>query len=276
MIAELDKSEFEKARSVYAGLENCVAATAVIEGNTPGRIFVDNSENPAAAFMWNEFRYGFLAGNPDNSEFIESLSRLLTETLLPEAKNSHDPTLLLYPYPESWREKIDVLVRGHSPLHLARSMFTFNPSKFTHQGWRERIPAGFDIRRVDESLAKKPAVAGELDFLWTSRDNFLSKGVGFCLLRGEEIVSLCYSVFAAGQKREISVYTDSQYREKGFATLTVAAYIDHCQQNGLSPVWQCWGNNAPSRALAAKLGFEHVVDYPVYLIDLNKKEEQAG
>ncbi len=273
MIEELDRSEFEKARAVYAGLESCVAITSVIEGNTPGRIFVDDTKNLTAAFMWNEFRYGFLAGNPDNSEFIESLSGLLAERLLPEAKDSHDPTLLLYPYPASWREKISVLVREHSPLNLARSMFMFNPSKFTYGNWRERVPAGFDIRRVDENLAEKLMIAGEHDFLWTSRDNFLSKGVGFCLSHEEEIVSLCYSVFAAGQKREISIHTDSQYRGKGFATLTAAAYIDHCQQNGLCPVWQCWGDNEPSITLASKLGFEHTGDYPVYLIELNKDEE---
>jgi RimJ/RimL family protein N-acetyltransferase len=64
-------------------------------------------------------------------------------------------------------------------------------------------------------------------------------------------------------RHELSVDTyDLQQRGRGFATLTAKACIDQCLAQGLTPVWTADESNAASLALARKLGFEKVGEYP--------------
>ena len=272
MIYELDKNDFEKIRVVFSDPKTHVAVYATLEGNLPGRIFVDDVVRPSAAFIWNEIRYGFLAGDPNNDAFVVSLSQLLSEKLFPEARDSHDPTLVLFPYPQSWETKVGAITKGYSPIPLQRCMYTFNPGNFHGQNRKDNIPDGFRIQRIDaQFLSSGGDLEEEIDFLWGSVDRFLSNGFGFCLLNGNTVVSACFSVFVSGNKREISITTHPEYRKQGFATLTASVYIEHCLRNNLEPVWQCWKDNAASVRLAEKLGFETDVDYPVYFIQLNEQ-----
>lgn len=270
MIQELTRNEFERARPVFSGLQDRVALQALIEGNAPGRLFVDKTNQPTVAFTWTEFRYSYLAGDTSNDAFIEGLRTLLASELVPEARDSHDPTLVLYPYPESWKDKIGSLLPGFSPIELARRTFTFERGRSQVHDWQAGMPQGFRIERVDEqSLASwGQEIAAELEILWRSPGDFLSKGVGYCLLDGDEVVSVCFTAFAGGKKREISVATQPQYRRQGFATLAVSALISHCLKGGLEPVWECWADNDASSALAEKLGFMRKGDHPVYFCEL--------
>ena len=273
MIVELQSDEFEKARAIFAGENTHVAINATIDGNCPGRIFVDDPATPMAAFIWNDIRYGFLAGDPDNNAFVASLSVLLGETLLPEAEGSHDPTLILYPYPQSWQAKIGTIGGDYPPVTLHRRMFSFDPAHFITHDWKDHLPTEFRMPSIDaEMLADEEELAGEMDFLWGDREKFLQRGFGFCLRNGGEIVSTCFSVFVSGNQHEISITTHPEYRKRGFGTLAAAAYIERCLQNDIEPVWQCWRDNTASVQLAQKLGFAPEMDYPVYLIELNSSD----
>ncbi|MBN1287032.1 MAG: GNAT family N-acetyltransferase [Anaerolineae bacterium] len=268
-IYELQPSDFEKARPVFAGLKDRVIIHAIIEGNSAGRIFVDDVNKPTAAFTWNELRYSYLAGDPDHEAFNESLRDLLTQTLLPEAKVSHDPTLVLYPYPVSWQAKVDALVGGRKLIPVTRKTFAFDPARFAHYDWADRTPPGFHMRRVDETvLADSEHVAGEVALAWRSPERFLAKGVGFCLCKDDNTaVCACLSI-SADRRQEISIGAHPDYRRRGFATLTGAAFIAHCIEHDQTPVWECWTENVPSVKLAEKLGFKPTGDYPVYFLNL--------
>lgn len=276
MIYELKTNAFDKVRPLFAGLDR-VAVHAIIEGNCPSRIFVNDTARPTVAFTWNAFRYGYLAGESSNDAFNASLRQLLSETLFPEARDSHDPSLVIYPYPESWREKIAALA-GEQPLfELARGTFAFAPARFQYHNWEDQIPPGFRMQRIDESLLAQsgPEIVAAHGILWRSPGDFVEKGLGYCLLHDDEIVSTCFSAFVAGERREISIDTRPDYRRRGLATLTAAALISHCLENGWEPGWECWTDNTPSVRLAEKLGFERGTDYGVYFVDLKLNSKHA-
>lgn len=84
------------------------------------------------------------------------------------------------------------------------------------------------------------------------------------LLDDNEIVSVCMSVFASQERMEIDVHTAENYRRRGFAALTAAAFIEACLQRGKQPNWECFWDNQPSVALAGELGFCALPDFPVY------------
>jgi len=58
-----------------------------------------------------------------------------------------------------------------------------------------------------------------------------------------------------GGQAEISVDTNEEYRNRGLATITCAAFIEYSVSLGLIPNWSCWDFRTASIALAKKLGF---------------------
>jgi RimJ/RimL family protein N-acetyltransferase len=95
-------------------------------------------------------------------------------------------------------------------------------------------------------------------------DDFLTHGIGFALLQGDQVASACTSVFASQTHVEIDVHTDEKFQHRGFAQLTASALIEACLQRGKTPNWECFWDNEASSALAGKLGFSPRSDYPVY------------
>lgn len=94
MLIELMGNEIEKVAQVFSKLEFCTPVYAIIKGNSLSRVFVDNRENPGSAFMWNAFRYSYIAGNPNNRAFNDEVAKLLKNDLFIEGKASDDPTMV--------------------------------------------------------------------------------------------------------------------------------------------------------------------------------------
>ena len=131
---------------------------------------------------------------------------------------------------------------------------------FRRGNWRSHIPSGFRLQPVDAALAKQ---AGALTG-WASFDDFITNGFGFALLEGDKLASICTSAFASRERVEIEIHTAEDCRRRGFSMLTASALIEKCLSSGKLPNWECFWDNAPSTALAGKLGFSPLQDYPVY------------
>jgi len=93
-------------------------------------------------------------------------------------------------------------------------------------------------------------VAAQVRAMWSSRQAFLEQGAGFCLFRGEEMVSHCISVLAGAGELEIGIGTERPYPRRGFALLTASAFVEHRLARGLAPIWGCFPQNVPSCTLA--------------------------
>ena len=83
----------------------------------------------------------------------------------------------------------------------------------------------------------------------------LRRGIGRCLLRGDEIVCEAFAGPPALGLVELSVTTREADRGRGYATVTCAHLIRDCAEAGWQPYWNCAKQNAASVAVARKLGF---------------------
>ena len=207
---------------------------------------------------------------PADEGFLRGLVELLEGELLPEARRSSDPTLVLYPDSPDWIDTLEVGLRAYSPSVLFRSLHRFDRRAFERRaGFLEALSPGLRLQPIDAELcARFPDLAATYELLWGSVQKFLAQGFGFCLMAGDELASACYSVFFASGRAEIGVETGQAYRRQGFARQVTTAFIQECLKRGLQPVWECWWENEPSRKLATCLGFEWLEDYPVLFIDL--------
>ena len=258
---KLHADEFNSVAPLFSDVQYYAPIPySVIEGNHPGTIFVDRRKNPTVALACRQCGYYYLAGNPDNVEFRRSLPRLLFDEI--EGMDS----FYLCAFPVSWEEKLDVILRSPATKGYDK-FFDFNPARFSSSGWRDKIPPGFCLKPIDEILIEKIVNqfgGGGIKHFWRSADEFMSKGLGFCLLHGDEIANICWSSFVGDGKCDVSITTVEKFRRRGFATLTASAFIDRCLEKGLTPVWHCDPENLPSNAIARRMGFEEKGVFPMY------------
>ena len=258
---ELRVEQFSHALPLLANIQQKVLPYAVCQGINPGRVFVDQLPDPQLTLIWTPVGYYFLAGEPVQAMDLADISQVLTEIFVSASRASGETGFILVPSTPGWQEHLPKLLPGREVIEIYRRPFVFDAAVFAARGeWRAKIPQGFRLQAVDAALAEQIGVLAS----WTSIDDFLSNGMGFVLLDGEQIASTCTSVFASRERVEIDVHTTEAYQRRGFAQLAVSALIEACLQHGKQPNWECFWENEASTQLASKLGFKALPDYPVY------------
>jgi hypothetical protein len=269
MLSELNQAEYNKTSPIFERLPRAAVA-GTLAGLTPGRVYADDPYHPRAAFIWNEYRFSYLAGDPANEVFLHGLARLLETELLPEARRSSDPTLLLYPDSPAWIDALERRLAAYNSLRLFRSLHRFDRQAFEkHAIFLEALPSELVLLPIDAELCRRfPNLCASIELSWGEVQNFLAHGFGFCVLADREIASACTSAFCSGGLAEMGVETAGAFRRQGLARQVTTAFIRESLKRGLEPVWECWWENEPSRRLATRLGFKWLEDYPVLFIEL--------
>ena len=253
---ELKSENYLNVLPLLKNIKQAVLPYAVCEGYNPGRIFVDDEQDPQTTMIWTPVGYYFLVLG--QGQKLDEVANLLTETFIPTSKAIGETGFILIAEFDNWKEKTSALLNNRDVIEIFRRPFKFHTERF-NANWREKIPAGFDLKRVDESLAEQAHILGS----WKSLDDFMSHGIGYALMNGDKLASVCSSVFVSSTRVEIDVHTEEEYRRRGFASITASALIEECLRQGKQPNWECFWENEESTALALKLGFEQLADYPV-------------
>ena len=258
---ELHPHEFAGLTPLLEGVKQKVLPHAICQGYCPGRVFVDRRENPQLVLVWSALGYYFIAGAPALSHDWVEASRVLTEIFVPASKAGGESSFILVPVGEGWKERLPQLLPGREVIEIYRRPFTFDLTAFQAlPAWQDRIPPSCQLQIMDAALTEKLGAPPG----WASPGAFLEHGLGVALLAGEQIASLCTSVFASQERMEIDIHTEETYQHRGFAKLTAAAFIEECLRRGKLPNWECFWENEASTALAEKLGFRAEADYPVF------------
>ena len=261
IIHELQKKDYPKVQPLFEELEWNLITCAVIEGTSPGRVYADRAEDPRTAFMCTVEGY-YLAGDDNNAEFNTSLNKLIFESIFAGDTLRKDETdVAIGFHPDSWKEKMPIVFRGRIPLPTARRHYVCNELKVDN--WRDRVPEGFQIQRIDEKLLRTPRIqipehaTNWMKTNWGSISNFMKKGFGFCMLHGKRIASWSIADCVSGNACEIGIHTDEGYRRQGLATLTAAAAVDYSLLGDFKYVgWHCDEYNLGSIGVAEKVGFK--------------------
>jgi RimJ/RimL family protein N-acetyltransferase len=271
MIYELDKADYEKARPLLRPLEYHLTSAAVLDGNSPGRVFVDDPADPRTAFVFSP-EGCYLAGNPDNDAF----NRALNETIYVRKAFDEADALFFVCHPEGWQERLRIVLHPRLPMEMARHHYVCHELR---TDWRAAVPDGFTVHRVDERLLSRPRlripdhVTGWMKNNWGSVADFLQRGFGCVTIHDRQVVSWSLADCVSGDASEIGIRTLPSYRRRGLATITAAAAVDHALSNGFSMVgWHCPEDNLGSIGTAERVGFERERDYTMYYVFLDEAE----
>ena len=164
----------------------------------------------------------------------------------------------ILPVPEEWRELL-FQVHGENLLSIERHSFSGQKLDLGHLRSLEKgIPEGYHIRRIDLDLARvidadSSLISEDHVHNFDSPEDFVERGIGFCVLRGDRIVSGASSYAICDSGIEVQVNTHTDFRRKGLATAVSAALLVHCLENGVEAHWDA--GNPISVGLAKKLGY---------------------
>jgi RimJ/RimL family protein N-acetyltransferase len=260
MLIELPSDAFPSAMAIYdvssAGSE---IVGAVLSGHTNGRVFLRDVNDLRTAFVY-DCGLCVLTGSVADVEFATACLEWLY-------RHAEQDFFVLYPGHAGWVQVLDLAASaGASVKKVGRVAYRFDKPSFEARSSQASLPAVFALARMDAALMH--ATAATLypwaRGTWKSEAYFEQHGVGYCVLTGGRVVSVCYSVFASGRDREIDILTAEPVRRLGLARVAASAYIQECMEQGLHPGWNCFTENHASRKLAADFGFKPAKEFPVY------------
>lgn len=281
MLQELKPDDFERVLPLFHGFDYSLSIHAAIEGNNPGRIFVDDLIRPRTVFALTVEGY-LLAGEHDNPAINEGLRSLLRDKIFTgEVFVNGDQSMSLAVHPETWESKLAELIPTHEIERIKRYHYLCHRVQYD---WRKSIPEGYEIQRVDQALLNQSTIlfpeplSEWMDFteMWWTVDNFLAKGVSFCVLHEGEVVSWCTPDCVSGDRIDVGIVTHPAHRQQGLASIAVAATVEYCLSHGISAVgWHCNAENVGSWKTAEKVGFERNREYSYYYYMYNRIDHLA-
>jgi RimJ/RimL family protein N-acetyltransferase len=275
MVQELAKTDYNRVRPLFRSLRYHLTSEAVLDGNNPGRVFVDDPAHPQTVFMASPEGL-YLAGNPRTHAFNEALHRAIFDRhILGEAVQA----LWILADSEAWEEALVDILAPRPPIPQHRRHYL---CRAVRTDWRVAVPDGFAVRRVTDALLTHPRLTVPqhiTDWIannWGSTAHFLTRGFGYATLHGDEVVSWSLADCVSGGACEIGIHTASAYRRRGLATATAAAAAEHALSSGYAMVgWQCDEDNLGSIGTAERVGFELERNYTMFYALLDEDRHRA-
>jgi hypothetical protein len=266
MIYELDPDDFSKVAHIFRGHKQYVPVFAVIDGNFPGRVFVDNESSPNTALVWAVSRWAYIDGDALSRPFIDSLAQLVRDVIIPDSRRIKMNWFELYAADSPrWAAAIENSLGEYKPEKHYEMVYTLDKQKYLTLRKEPKLPEGMRIEKVE--LPILPDTALDSPFV---RPEFEAKtSFGFQLKRNNQVISICCSNgLISGSEFMVDVRTlDKNERSKGYATAAGIALVDFCLEKGYDPLWETTQDNIPSQRLALRLGFVENESYPVYAIE---------
>lgn len=180
--------------------------------------------------------------------------------------------ILCHPQNQQWRD----LLRGTFGARLSALSFTdFSAEALDHAylvSLCTALPAGFELQKVDRHLASRLGQEMENEYFlenFHSIEDFIARGIGYCVVHQERIVSAATSMARSRTAIDIEVATVPAFQRQGLGTIVGAALVASVLEQGMVPRWLA--ANEPSEQLALKLGYRRGETYETYAVQSNER-----
>jgi len=237
---------FGKVKRVDFGID------CAIEGQM-GKAYTDNPEQPGA-FKIEVGPFCYFAGNADSG-------------MTDEIMRDFQPGFLLMPSADGW---IDTTKKIHGDQLIPFERYSFSSENLSLEHLKGLLQCSalqsgivqIDAENAARILSDFSEYADISDF--DSIDDFVARGVGFCLIDKGSVVGIAYSSLVCSRGIEVSIFVLPDYRRQGVATALACRLLNYCLENGLDPHWDA--ANIESCKLAEKLGYVFIEKYEAYYL----------
>ncbi|WP_010275849.1 GNAT family N-acetyltransferase [Paenibacillus senegalensis] len=265
MIIELAKPDYYKIKHIADSCKN-IEVLAVANGNNPGRIYVDECDEPSAALVWIEGQQGFqIVGDPQSQPFLLSLEGYMRDHIEPYLKKQDIKHVEIGAEMDTWKKSLSYIFKNRRLSSDIQHVFCLETLQSI-----EPSDDGMTIKKLDADVLKSRRLKNhsflekKLLRFWDSADSFLYNGFGFYAEVNHYLVSVCFSSFVAEQMHAIDIETAEGFRKRGYGTAVAKSFVQECIQKGIQPYWDCAPDNAGSIQLAKAIGLSPKFDYQVF------------
>ena len=256
---QIDATEASRAHAlaVYQRSGACFPLIAsVLHGTQRGQMFVDS--NTSSIFVAGASRFTWAVESNDGLDGFLPALLASPDAIAPRY-------LLWYDPPARWAERLDA--QPDKVRRRPRVRWRL-PAPIVDKA-RAEVSTRVEVRLLDAELAERTSEVGiDLSSFWSTKVDFLTRGVGVCLLVDGRMASLCYAACVADRLAEVDIVTAPEHRGHGYAQMVGERFIDECRDRDLEPTWDCFLANEPSMRLAKHLGFEQRQAYDMYSFNL--------
>lgn len=253
MVYKVEEKDREKLYPVFKDMCDTLILTC-LQGHMGEAYYID--EFKAALIYVSPF--AFLAGDI-NSDNIEALLEKIPNDSLLVVENKDFENLIEKRFKEkAYKFKRYSFIRDINNLNYDYIM------KLT-----DDLPQDYILKKVDnEILENKSFYDLSEDFIinFESKEDFLKRGLGYVILKDNEVISGATSFSIYNNGIEIEVDTHKDYRQQGLATIVAGKLIIECLDKRIYPNWDA--ANLISVSLAEKLGYKMDKEYNTYYINL--------
>ena len=234
------------ARLFRGNRYDVVLRNSVLEGYF-GVSYADSRTAPTVARL-DSGAFTVLGGNP-GATAVTALLR-------------HAPICYVTPANDEWRQ---VLENEFGERVVFLRFTEFSPRSLDQNRLAEltrSLAAGFELRVVDKELVERLPTDMNNEYFFenfASVEDILNRGIGYCVLHQDRIVSAATSMARCRDAIDIEIETAPEYRRRGLATVVGAKLVSLCLQHGIDPKWLA--ANQSSENLALKLGYERAETY---------------
>ncbi len=271
MLYEVDGPRFDSLGHLFGNWNEAIAARSVLNENTRAKVYVDDMDKASLCFIWTQSGRCYLTGNPRGLGLEGELEDLLLSTLsLDGLATGHPHVVIQVPDDEGdWGDLLQDMIPHRRLKQITMSTYLFDPDINLEYGkWRRLVSQGYAIRQVDTNMMAKEVdkylVNHVLD-TWSSVSAFIASGVGFAMTRGNEIISTCLSSHVSGgdMLTDVRTYRSEDLR-RGYGSLVVRAFLDHCMDRNLRPGWQVMDYMDVALRMAERFALRKVSTRSVY------------
>ncbi len=208
---------------------------------------------------------------------LESVLLKISDFIIIEGKiSSHSSRYLQYVRPSmeiisSNRQWYDFFIKKYEGRMYLKNRCIFSSHKVPLENLNallKNLPRHYELLKIDENIGKvlkNYPWSKDLVSNFDNMEDFMEKGVGFCLKVNNEIVSGASSFSRLNNGIEVEIDTNPLHRKKGYATIVGAKLVKYCLENNLTPHWDAM--NSISCKIAQKLGYELEKEYEVLFIE---------
>lgn len=266
---ELAKEDYDKIKHLVDREISSNAFLAVIDGYSPGKIFVDDKNNPLTSLVWSKGIAGFgVIGHILSDSFTKNFVPFVDEFIIPFLLKQSHTQFEVNCICETLNNSFAELISTKHPHQFEQNLYKFDSCNMENSSNEVRKKVYAVNKELLSSSVNVDLIKDTVNQYWYSIDEFLSSGIGYCCIENNIAVSLSYSSFISNSYYEIGIETLSDYRRNGFAYSAACAVLDEILLRGKTPFWECSAKNVASANTAEKLGFRKKLVYLCYCFNI--------
>lgn len=244
-------------------------AYSVIENNTPGEVFVDDSNNPRIAIVYSKGMSGYyLLGEVEDKEYFNSIKNKMFFIVSMYTKSLGLKSIEISAETIEGENRITEIFDDASLRYRIRQVYDT-----CYLEKRKEIEEKFEIYFLTKELNLKQFsnfeyFLKEIIEYWGTIENFYRLGKGTILVINKKVISICYTGSIYKKRVTLNIKTLEEYRLNNYGFNVSYTLIRKLRKEGLYPYLDCDKDNKPMIRLAKKLGFMATENYKCFIVDI--------